>query len=105
MIYSADVNSSSISLLLNKLSDKVSASKCSASSNSFSLRASSNSLAIVSGDFKGPLKPVPAGNNLPIITFSFRPFNSSIFPLIAASVKIFVVSWNDAADKNDSVSN
>ena len=33
--------------------------------------ASSASFANVSGDFKGPLNPVPAGNNLPINTFSF----------------------------------
>ena len=31
--------------------------------------------------------PVPAGTNLPTITFSFNPFNLSVFPLIAASVK------------------
>ena len=49
--------------------------------------------------------PVPAGISLPKITFSFNPDNSSTFPLIAASVKILVVSWNDAADKNESVSN
>ncbi|MPN40523.1 hypothetical protein SDC9_188061 [bioreactor metagenome] len=48
--------------------------------------------------------PVPAGINLPMITFSFNPFSLSILPLIAASVRTFVVSWNDAADKNESVS-
>lgn len=49
------------------------------------------------------LKPVPAGINFPTITFSFNPNNLSFFSLIAASVKTFVVSWNDAADINDSV--
>ena len=48
-------------------------------------------------------RPVPAGINLPMITFSFSPSNSSTFPLIAASVNTFVVSWNDAADKKLSV--
>ena len=38
-----------------------------------------------------------------MITFSFNPSNSSVLPLIAASVNTFVVSWNDAADKNESV--
>ena len=47
--------------------------------------------------------PVPAGTNLPTITFSFRPFNGSTFPLIAASVKTLVVSWNEAAEIKDSV--
>ena len=39
-----------------------------------------------------------------MITFSFNPSNLSTLPFIAASVKIRVVSWNDAADKNESVS-
>ena len=39
-----------------------------------------------------------------MITFSLRPSNSSLLPLIAASVNTRVVSWNDAADKNESVS-
>ena len=43
--------------------------------------------------------PVPAGINLPMITFSFNPTNSSTLPLIAASVNTFVVSWKEAADK------
>ena len=47
--------------------------------------------------------PVPAGINLPNITFSFSPIKWSSFPFIAASVKTLVVSWNEAADKNDSV--
>ena len=38
-----------------------------------------------------------------MITFSFNPINSSVFPFIAASVKTLVVSWNDAADKKLSV--
>jgi len=44
------------------------------------------------------LNPVPAGINLPIITFSFSPRNQSAFPSIAASVKTLVVSWKLAAD-------
>ena len=48
--------------------------------------------------------PEPAGINLPMITFSINPASGSILPLIAASVKIRVVSWNEAADKNESVS-
>ena len=47
--------------------------------------------------------PVPAGINLPMITFSFNPINSSVLPFIAASVNTLVVSWNDAADKKLSV--
>ena len=38
-----------------------------------------------------------------MITFSFSPINGSTFPFIAASVNTLVVSWNDAADKNESV--
>ena len=48
---------------------------------------------------------VPAGTSLPTITFSFKPFKGSTLPLIAASVNTLVVSWNDAADINDSVCN
>ena len=40
-----------------------------------------------------------------MITFSLRPNNGSILPLIAASVRTRVVSWNDAADKKESVAN
>ena len=47
--------------------------------------------------------PVPAGINLPTITFSLRPASLSIFPWTAASVKTLVVSWNDAAEINESV--
>jgi len=46
---------------------------------------------------------VPAGINLPIITFSFKPLNQSDLPSIAASVRTLVVSWNDAAEINLSV--
>src|SRR5699024_276441 len=49
------------------------------------------------------LIPVPAGISLPSITFSFSPIKWSSLPFIAASVKTLVVSWNDAADKNESV--
>src|SRR3712207_8315838 len=49
------------------------------------------------------LMPVPAGISLPMITFSLSPTSLSRFPLIAASVRIRVVSWNEAADSHDSV--
>ena len=51
------------------------------------------------------LSPVPAGINLPTITFSFKPWSTSILPLIAASVRTLVVSWNEAAEINDLVCN
>ncbi len=38
-----------------------------------------------------------------MITFSFSPSKRSILPSIAASVSTFVVSWKEAADRNDSV--
>ena len=47
--------------------------------------------------------PVPAGINLPISTFSLIPTSGSTLPLIAASVRTLVVSWNEAADKNEFV--
>ena len=69
-------------------------SKSSSSSNPSSKNRSSsidNSLfSLISRYF---LIPVPAGISLPMITFSFRPTSGSIFPLIAASVRTFVVSW------------
>ena len=46
--------------------------------------------------------PLPAGIKWPTITFSFKPSSLSTWPLIAASVKTFVVSWKLAADINDS---
>ena len=48
-------------------------------------------------------EPVPAGTNLPTITFSFNPDNLSTLPFIAAYVKTLVVSWKEAAEINDSV--
>src|SRR5258705_542123 len=39
------------------------------------------------------------------MTFSFRPRSSSRLPMIAASVSTRVVSWNDAAEINESVDN
>ena len=47
--------------------------------------------------------PVPAGMRRPTITFSFNPFSLSTLPLIAASVRTLVVSWNDAAEINELV--
>ena len=37
------------------------------------------------------------------MTFSFSPSSRSTLPSIAASVSTFVVSWKDAAERNDSV--
>ena len=42
-------------------------------------------------------RPVPAGINLPIITFSFNPRRLSMDPAMLASVSTLVVSKNDAA--------
>jgi hypothetical protein len=47
--------------------------------------------------------PVPAGMRRPINTFSLRPRSSSFLPSSAACVRTLVVSWKDAADRNDSV--
>ena len=41
--------------------------------------------------------------SLQIITFSLRPTRWSTLPLIAASVRTFVVSWKDAAERKESV--
>ena len=38
-----------------------------------------------------------------MMTFSFRPMRRSILPSSAASVRTFVVSWKEAADRNESV--
>ena len=38
-----------------------------------------------------------------MMTFSLSPSRRSVFPSIAASVSTFVVSWNEAAERNDSV--
>ena len=48
-------------------------------------------------------RPVPAGMSLPMMTFSLRPSSGSLRPLIAASVRTRVVSWNEAADSHESV--
>ena len=47
--------------------------------------------------------PVPAGISLPMMTFSFKPTSGSTLPLMAASVRTLVVSWNEAADRKLSV--
>ena len=49
------------------------------------------------------LRPVAAGISFPMITFSFSPSSRSTLPSIAASVSTFVVSWKEAAERNDSV--
>ena len=38
-----------------------------------------------------------------MMTFSFKPTKWSVLPSMAASVRTLVVSWNDAADRNESV--
>ena len=38
-----------------------------------------------------------------MMTFSLRPARWSTLPSMAASVSTFVVSWNEAADRNESV--
>ena len=38
-----------------------------------------------------------------MMTFSFRPTRWSTLPLMAASVRTFVVSWKEAAERKDSV--
>ena len=48
---------------------------------------------------------MPAGINLPTITFSLRPSRLSTFPLIEASVNTLVVSWKDAAETKEFVCN
>ena len=53
--------------------------------------------------FRYRFRPVAAGISFPMITFSFSPSSRSILPSIAASVSTFVVSWKEAADRNDSV--
>ena len=49
------------------------------------------------------VNPVPAGTSLPTITFSFKPSNLSVLPLIEASVRTLVVSWNEAAEMKELV--
>src|SRR5919204_196887 len=49
--------------------------------------------------------PVAAGISFPMITFSFRPSSRSTLPSIDASVSTLVVSWKEAAERNDSVAN
>ena len=44
-----------------------------------------------------------AGISFPMITFSFRPSSRSVLPSSAASVSTLVVSWNEAADRKESV--
>lgn len=60
---------------------------------------SSNCCLFATKAFRYSFNPVPAGIKCPTKTFSFNPNKSSCFAFIAASVKTFVVSWNDAADK------
>ena len=48
-------------------------------------------------------RPVAAGMSLPMITFSLRPSSLSVLPSRAASVSTLVVSWNEAAERKESV--
>jgi len=48
-------------------------------------------------------RPVAAGISFPMMTFSFSPSSRSTLPSIDASVRTFVVSWKDAAERKDSV--
>ena len=48
-------------------------------------------------------RPVAAGISLPMITFSLSPSRWSTLPSIDASVSTLVVSWKEAAERNDSV--
>ena len=75
--------------------------------SSFSSRVLSNSSALslmILEVSRSKSLPVPAGISLPMMTFSFKPSKWSTLLLTDASVKTRVVSWNDAADKNESVS-
>ena len=78
----------------------------SAASNSWASAANIEDGSGSAGSISIPryfFRPVAAGISLPMITFSLRPSSRSILPSIAASVSTLVVSWNDAADRNDSV--
>jgi hypothetical protein len=46
---------------------------------------------------------VPPGTRRPTMTFSFMPRRPSRLPMTAASVSMRVVSWNDAAEMNESL--
>src|SRR5438093_800161 len=48
-------------------------------------------------------RPVPAGMSLPMMTFSLSPSSRSFWPIVAASVRTRVVSWNDAAARKELV--
>ena len=50
-----------------------------------------------------PLEAPCRRGSRPIVTFSFRPRRWSILPEIDASVRTRVVSWNEAAEMNESV--
>ena len=55
--------------------------------------------------FNNMIELVDYVSNASINTRVFNPRSLSVLPLIAASVNTLAVSWNDAADKNESVSN
>ena len=53
--------------------------------------------------FGSASSPVAAGISLPMMTFSLSPTRRSRLPSRAASVRTFVVSWKEAAERKDSV--
>ena len=68
------------------------------------LQAHALQLLLLDDDvLSGYARPVPAGIKRPTTTFSFKPRKSSSLPVTAASVNTRVVSWNDAAEMNESV--
>ena len=64
-------------------------------------RAACRSRALRAATLAGA--PDPAGMSLPMMTFSLSPIRWSLAPLMAASVSTRVVSWKDAAARNDDV--
>ena len=107
MFYSSVISIVSSETSITSLFSLAFSASSSTSSAETANAACSFSLAIRSSvlNFTSPYLfiPVPAGINLPIITFSLRPTSGSTLPLIAASVRTLVVSWNEAADKNELV--
>ena len=79
----------------------ISSSACSSASRSYASRTIGSAGAISICRYR--FRPVAAGISFPMITFSFSPSRRSIFPSIEASVSTLVVSWKDAAERNDSV--
>src|SRR6187431_2370338 len=83
--------------MLISSSPKPSGSSPPASASAAARRAAARAAARFCG------APVPAGISLPMMTFSLRPTRLSLAPLMAASVSTRVVSWNEAAARNEDV--